>query len=158
MSAPRKGVCRDVGETLIELIITIAIMGITIPAVIGAVVVAIDSSSQDRRIVQAQQLLTSWSETIAQANTEASYTSASCPLSPSYYATGSFAPSPTLPSGFTASVATVDYWQASTGSFGGCALDEGIRRIHLQIAVTASLYPTFTVDRYVLLRRPCSSC
>jgi type II secretory pathway pseudopilin PulG len=158
MSIPRKGVCRDVGETLIELIITIAIMGITIPAVIGAVLVAVDSSSQDRRIVQAQQLLTSWSETIAKANTEASYTSAACPLPLSYYAAGSFAPSPVLPSGFMASVASVDYWQASTSSYGGCAQDEGIRRIHLQIAVTASLYPTFTVDRYVLVRRPCSAC
>ena len=148
---------RDVGETLMELIITIAILGITVPALIGAVLVAVDSSSQDRRIVQAQQMLTSWSETIAKANSDASYTS--CPAV-SYYATGSFAPTPALPAGFTASVvAPIDYWQSSSGSFQPCAADEGARRLHLRISVTAGLYPSFNVDRYVLVRKPwCSTC
>jgi type II secretory pathway pseudopilin PulG len=147
---------RDVGETLMELIITIAILGITIPALIGAVLVAVDSSSQDRRIVQAQQLLTTWSEAIAKANTDATYTA--CPA-PAYYATAPFAVSPAPPSGFTASVvAPIDYWQASTSSFQPCAADEGVRRIHLRITVNAALYPAFNVDRYVLVRRPCLTC
>ena len=61
------------GETLLEIIITIMIMGLAIPAVVGAVLAAVGSSSQDRRQVQAQQLLTSWSETIAKANTDTTY-------------------------------------------------------------------------------------
>jgi type II secretory pathway pseudopilin PulG len=147
---------RDVGETLIELIITIAIMAITIPALIGAVLVAVDSSSQDRRIIQAQQLLTTWSEAIAKANTDATYTA--CP-GPTYYSTPPFALSPAPPSGFTASVvAPIDYWQASSSSFQPCGSDEGLRRIHLRITVSAGLYPTFKVDRYVFVRRPCLTC
>ncbi len=149
---------REAGETLLELIITIAILGITVPALIGAVLVAVDSSSQDRRIVQAQQMLTSWSETIAKANTDTTY-APPCPA-PAYYSTLAFAPSPALPPRFTASVVTIDYWQASTNTFQQpCATDEGLRRVHLRITVDAALYPGFTVDRYVLVRRPClSSC
>jgi Tfp pilus assembly protein PilV len=152
---------RDVGETLIELIITIAILAITVPALIGAVLVAVDSSSQDRRIVQAQQMLSSWSEAIANANTNATYSA--CPAV-TYYSTGSFAPTPALPSGFTAAVVKIDYWDASASSFDPpappavatpCTADNGVRRVHLRITVNASLYPTFQVDRYVVVRRAC---
>ena len=79
----------EAGESLLEIIITIMIMGLAIPAVVGAVLAAVGSSSQDRRQVQAQQLLTSWSETIAKHNDDGSY--AACPAT-SYYATGTFRP------------------------------------------------------------------
>jgi type II secretory pathway pseudopilin PulG len=157
----KASVVRDVGETLLELIITIAILGVTVPALIGSVLVAVDSSSQDRRIVQAQQMLTSWSETIAKANTDATYGPYTLCPAPTYYATGTFAPTPALPSGFTASVVAIDYWKQTPlpGSFQSCAADEGVRRLRLRITVNAALYPTFNVERYVLVRKPwCSTC
>jgi type II secretory pathway pseudopilin PulG len=147
---------QDVGETLIEIIIAIALMGIAVPAIIGAVLVSIDSSMQDRRMAQAQQLLTTWSEHVAKGtvNNAAYGTCASPPI----YTSGTFALS-SVPSGFSASVGSTDYWSGT--AFGApCASDQGIRRVLLRIHVTAGLYPAFDSDRYVLVRKPCggSSC
>lgn len=149
---------RDRGESLLELIITIMIMGITIPAVVGAVLASVGSSSQDRRQIQAQQLITSWSETIAKANTDATYTEGSCPAT-TFYASGAFAPT-ALPSGFHPSVVSITYWNAVTGAFDGsaCATEKGIRQVRLRIDVDAGVYPGFSMDRYVIVRKPCVSC
>jgi type II secretory pathway pseudopilin PulG len=144
----------EAGESLLEIIITIMIIGLAIPAVVGAVLAAIGSSSQDRRQVQAQQLLTSWSETIAKHNDDGSYTA--CPAT-SYYATGTFAPA-AVPAGFAVSVASIDYWDTATSTFAGCAADKGIRRLRLRVNVDAGLYPSFAMDRYVIVRKPCLSC
>jgi type II secretory pathway pseudopilin PulG len=145
------------GESLLEIIITIMIMGLAIPAVVGAVMAAVGSSSQDRRQVQAQQLLTSWSETIAKANTDGTYGAyGACPPA-SNYATGVFAPAG-VPSGFSVSVVSIDYWDSTTSSFGGCPADKGVRRLRLRVDVNASLYPSFAMDRYVIVRKPCLAC
>ena len=119
--------------------------------------VAVDSSSQDRRIVQAQQMLTSWSETIAKANTDATYTVVSrSQLLRDWVVRADPGAAPRLHSigcGTDRLLAG-----RAAGSFQPCAADEGVRRLHLRITVNAALYPTFNVDRYVLVRRPCSSC
>jgi Tfp pilus assembly protein PilV len=144
------------GESLLEIIITIMIMGLAIPAVVGAVLAAVGSSSQDRRQVQAQQLLTSWSETIVKATTDSNYNSGNCQPA-SYYETGSFAPSPAAPAGFHATVVSIKYWTA--GAFAAaCASDEGVRQLQLRVTVDAALYPSFSVDRYVIVRKPCVAC
>jgi Tfp pilus assembly protein PilV len=142
------------GESLLEIIITIMIMGLAIPAVVGAVMAAVGSSSQDRRQVQAQQLLTSWSETIAKANTDTTYAAGNCQPA-SFYETGSFAPAP--PAGFHVTVVSVKYWTA--GAFGAaCSSDEGVRQLRLQVNVDAAVYPSFAMNRYVIVRRPCLAC
>jgi hypothetical protein len=140
----------------LEIIITIMIMGLAIPAVVGAVMAAVGSSSQDRRQVQAQQLLTSWSETIAKANTDASYAAGSCQPS-SFYETGSFAPAPAPSAGFHIAVVAVKYWAA--GAFDpACGNDEGIRQLKLRVTVDAGVYPSFAMDRDVIVRKPCVAC
>jgi type II secretory pathway pseudopilin PulG len=147
----------EAGESLLEILITIMIMGLAIPAVVGAVMAAVGSSSQDRRQVQAQQLLTSWSETIAKANTDGTYGAyGACPPG-SYYATAPFAPG-AVPAGFTVSVASIDYWDATTSTFGGCAADQGVRRLKLRVDVAAAVYPSFAMDRYIIVRKPCVAC
>ena len=158
MRANRDALSRgQAGESLLEIIITIMIMGLTIPAVVGAVLAAVGSSSQDRRQVQAQQLLTTWSETIAKANTDGTYGAyGACPPA-SNYATGVFSPA-AVPSGFAVSVVSIDYWDATTSSFGGCPADQGIRRLRLRVDVDADLYPSFAMDRYVIVRKPCLAC
>lgn len=143
----------DTGESLVELLITIVVIGIAVPALIGAVLLAIDSSSQDRRQAQAQGLLTSWSERIVEQTSDAT-AYGSCP-SLTKYAIAPYALSP-LPAGFHASVQSVQAW--SGAAFGGCAdPDSGIRLLRLRMHVDAALYPSFDLDQYVVLRKPCPS-
>jgi type II secretory pathway pseudopilin PulG len=155
----------EAGESLLEIIITIMIMGLAIPAVVGAVMAAVGSSTQDRRQIQAQQLLTSWSETIANANTDGNY-GAYTPCPPAnHYTSSPFAPA-NIPPGFQVSVVAVDYWDADasppSGAFVGCAAagaaDEGVRRLQLHVVVPAGLYPSFAMDRYFIVRKPCVAC
>jgi type II secretory pathway pseudopilin PulG len=152
---PTRG--NDRGESLIELLVTIVIIGITIPAIMGGVLISVAASSQDRRQVQAQGLLASWSATIARENnTDARYTS--CPAL-SYYATAPFAPA-SIPAGFTTSVVAITYWNTAAGTFGStCTVpDSGVRKLELKVAVTAALYPAFDVTQSIVVRKLCIAC
>jgi hypothetical protein len=131
-------------------------MGVAIPSIVGAVLLAVDSSSQDRRQVQAQRLLTSWSETIANGNSDLTYSVGSCPA-PAYYQSGAFAPSG-LPAGFHASVVSLKYWKAGAFDPSACSTEEGVRLIRIRISVDAALYPSFALDRDVVVRKPCVAC
>jgi hypothetical protein len=62
-----------------------------------------------------------------------------------------------LPAGFHVAVVAVNYWTA--GAFDpACSSDEGVRQLKLQVTVDASLYPSFVMDRYVIVRKPCVAC
>jgi hypothetical protein len=52
-------------------------------------------------------------------------------------------------------VVSIKYWTA--GAFGSaCGSDEGVRQLRLRVTVAAGLYPSFTMDRDVIVRRPCA--
>lgn len=154
---PSRSRGNDRGESLIELLVTIVIVGITVPAILGAVLISVAASSQDRRQVEAQGLLASWSATIARENnTDARYTN--CPAL-SYYATGPFAPAG-VPAGFTPSVVSITYWNTAAGTFGPtCTVpDSGVRKLQLRVSVTAALYPAFDVSQSIVVRKLCVAC
>ena len=146
----------DRGESLIELLITVVIIGITVPALMGAVLLTVAASSQDRRQVQAQALVSSWAETVARENkTDAAYTS--CPAL-SYYAQAPFAPG-AIPTGFTATVVSISYWNAASSQFNAtCAADPGIRLVQLKVSVPAGIYPAFDVSQSIVVRKLCLAC
>jgi type II secretory pathway pseudopilin PulG len=147
----------DRGETLVELLVTIVVLGLTIPALMGAVLISVSASSQDRRQVQAQALLNSWAETIERENsTDALYTN--CPAL-TYYETAPFAPA-SIPAGFTPSVVAITYWDTPSGTFVvACASpDSGVRKVQLKVTVVAGLYPAFDVTESIVVRKPCLAC
>lgn len=147
----------DRGETLIEILVTIVVIGITIPAIMGAVLLSVAVSTQDRRQVQAQALLASWGETIARENsTDLAY--ASC-VGLSFYSTAPYLPVG-VPTGFTASVVSINYWDTATGAYlSTCPVtDPGLRRVQLKVSVPAGLYPAFDVTQTVVVRKLCLAC
>jgi Tfp pilus assembly protein PilV len=137
----------DTGETLIELLVAIVILGIAVVAILGGIVVVVESSSMHRRQAQAQNGLRVWAEQISAA------TYSDCATA------GSFSlPSPSLPNGFTPTVTAVQYWSGTSFS-NSCASDQGIQKVTLRVAVAAGLYPGFTQSLDVVVRKPCvSSC
>jgi len=147
----------DGGETLIEILVTIVVLGLTIPALMGAVLISVSASSQDRRQVQAQALLNSWTETIArESSTDALYTN--CPAL-AYYEASPFAPAG-IPAGFTPSVVAITYWDTPSGTFVvACASpDSGVRKLQLKVSVAAGLYPGFDLTESIVVRKPCLTC
>ncbi len=126
------------GETLIELLITIAIMGIGLAAVIGAVLAAVDASSLHRNQVTAINDL----RTAAELVTRAAPSDCSGP--------GQVASVVTLPP--RVSVTAVQYWNGS--AFVGACGHHGLQRITLQVSVPSDLTPGFTQTLDVVVRNP----
>jgi type II secretory pathway pseudopilin PulG len=155
MSRPRPG-HGDAGESLVELLVTILILGTSAVAVMGAAAMAVGASTLDHRQTRAQAVLRTWGEAVAGVG-DAAY--GDC-LAAGGVASASPAPSP-LPAGFTASVSGVAYWDAATSTYvAGCPAggDPGLRRVTLRLVADSTLYPGFTETLDVVVRKPCTSC
>lgn len=144
MTGPRDRRGSDGGETLIELLVTIVLLGIAGVAILGAMMIAIDSSVLHRRQAQAQAGLRSWAEQ----------------LSGRYDDCATSYPGPTDgPAGFTWAVKNVKYWDGTAFVDTCPAPDKGIQRVTLEVDVPSSIYPGFTNRLDVVVRKPCeSSC
>jgi Tfp pilus assembly protein PilV len=159
MRRPRRPAPDDRGESLIEVLVTIVVIGLTVPAIMGAVLLSVGASDQDRRRVEAETLLATWAETIARETTDARYPA--CPV-PADYARAPFVP-PNVPNGFVPRVVSIDYWVKGAGAGPGtfstaCTADAGVRRLRLEVQVPANVLPAFAVDRTIVVRRPCVAC
>ena len=158
---------RDKGETLVELLVTIAILGTAVVGVMGAVATAVGASTLDRRQVQAEAVLRTWGENVAAVD-DAGY--GDCRSAAAVAATTP-APAP-LPAGFTASVTAVKYWTGTqflpadqlywngTAWVPACSpgADPGLRLVSLRLAANDLLYPGFTQNLDVVVRKPCAAC
>jgi Tfp pilus assembly protein PilE len=120
----------DDGETLIELIIAVAIMGITVVAIIGGIVTSILMSDIHRKQTTAGAYVRDYAEAVetyvAAGNFDAT-------ASPNY---GSSTVGFTAPSGFGASVTTVRCWNSTV--FGGCVAGSAVQQVTLSVASTDS--------------------
>lgn len=136
----------DRGETLIELLITIAIMGTGVAAVIGAVLAAVDASSLHRNQVLAISKLRTAAELVSRAGA-VSY--ADCA------GTGHIAAVSGLPTSGSdvAYVSAVAYWDG-TRFQSGCGTDAGLQRVTVTVDVPSQLMPSFTRSLDVVVRRP----
>jgi hypothetical protein len=146
--AARRTGSRDAGETLVELLITIMIMGISVAAVLGALVMAIGASKLHRNQAEAQDRLRNWAELVSGDTTYGD-----CPGT-----TSAFPAAPSMPTGMSATIAGVQYWDGSA-FVGGCPVsgDTGVQKVTLRVSVASSIHPAFTQDLDVIVRKPCTA-
>jgi type II secretory pathway pseudopilin PulG len=137
----------DDGETLVELLMTLMIMGIAVAAIMGAMMLAVDASSLHRKQAQSQALLRNWAESVSKAP----YTP--CPGTPAV------PPAPALPTGFSSSAPQVEYWDQDAGTFGACPVggDGGVQKVTLGITAPNAALPGFSERLAVMVRKPCVS-
>jgi type II secretory pathway pseudopilin PulG len=140
----------DRGETLIELLVTVIIMGIAVVALVGGVAVSIRMSDIHRKQAAAGAYVRAFAEAIETYVTR-----------PSKYAacagTGTYASAYTALDGdptYTAMITAVTYWNDSSSTFEThCTSDTGVQKVSLR--VTAGNTVAETLD--VIIRKPCRS-
>jgi prepilin-type N-terminal cleavage/methylation domain-containing protein len=121
------------GFTLVELMVTIAIMGIAFVAILTALGGMYKAKDEHRQLATAE----TWVRRYAESITNAAYVA--CATTSSYNG----ALTPAMPSGYTAAVTKVEYWDgsnapAATWPTTGCTVanDKGAQRITLTVTGT----------------------
>jgi Tfp pilus assembly protein PilV len=141
----------DSGESLIELLVAIVVIGIGVTALLGAWQIAVASSSLNANQSKAQAVVRSWAESISTVTDTGPYAYVPCAGAASIPAASG------LPTGFTAVVSGVQYWTVSGWSVACPATDLGAERVSLKVTSPAGLYPGISQTLDVVRRRPCTT-
>jgi type II secretory pathway pseudopilin PulG len=116
----------DEGVTLVELILTVAIMGIAVVTIVGGAMTSILDSDYNHKQADAANILQAYADSVAALAYQ--------PCSASY------APAYTPPTGYTVGIVGTEYWDTVTSAFiATCpAADFGLERLTLQVASSDS--------------------
>jgi Tfp pilus assembly protein PilV len=130
----------DRGESLLELLIAVAIMGVAVTAIIGGIGVSVMMSDIHRKQATAGTAVRDYGEAIMAGGYVSCATTASYPA-----AAGS------IPAGYAASVTSLKYWTGTTWA-SSCAPDKGLQQLTLQVASGDGRASESLV---VVVRKPC---
>ena len=133
---------RERGETLLELVIAIALMGLAIVAVMAGLTTTVLLSDVQKKEATAGTLVRSYAEALQQFVAGGHYVACA-----SSYVVPGFA----VPEGFTAKTGSVQYW---TGGLWLplCLPDRGLQKVRVSVA-SADGRASEYLD--VVLRKPC---
>jgi len=117
----------DEGETLIELIIAVAIMGIAVVAIVGGIATSILMSDVHRKQATAGASVRDYAEAVA-GHYNPSATPTYLPSAVGFAA----------PNGFTAAVTSVKCWNDTSNVFSDCTTANAVQQVTLSVASTDS--------------------
>lgn len=136
------------GETLIELLVTVLILGTAVVALVGGLGLAVRVSDMHRKQATAGAAVRAFAEAL-QTKVAANPTGyEECALNTSASYTSAYAGPPT---GYTASIDVVMYWNGSA-FVATCSPDLGVQRISITVASNDGR-ASESLD--VVLRKPC---
>jgi type II secretory pathway pseudopilin PulG len=140
----------DRGETLIEILVAVMIMGIAVVVLIGGVGTAVRMSGIHRQQAKADAYVRAFAEALETAVANSPSTYADCATTTTY---GSVYTPPDAT--YTASVTAVAYWSA--GAFGSTCVvgaDTGVQRVTLRVRSSDGMGDE-SID--LIIRKPCRS-
>lgn len=135
------------GESLLELLIAVAIMGIAVVAIMAGLVTSVLISDVHRKQATAGTAVRDYAEAMQTAVAGGNYMA--CGASSWYQSHSGF----TAPTGYTATVlsGSMRYWTGGAWQ-AGCSTDLGLQKLTVQVASNDGR-ATERVD--VVLRKPC---
>jgi type II secretory pathway pseudopilin PulG len=146
---PRRRRERDArGETLIELLVAMTILGIAVVALVGGIGTSVVMSDIHRKQATAEAVIHTYAEAIEGSVAAPTTSYVACPTLTTYGSPPGF----TVPSGFTATVTAIAYREASGAFATTCSSNIGIQRLTLSVrSGDAKAKETLNV----FLRTPC---
>lgn len=138
----------DSGETLVELVVAVAIIGIAAVAILGGLMVGIQTSVMHRNDATGGAYVRSFAEAIQTDVDNNGYKT--CANAQSGYALVTVRD---LPPGYTRAVTAVHSWNGS--AWGPCTAD-GLQRLDLKVTTTGDALHRADETLTVILRRPCN--
>ena len=147
---PGRGTARrsERGETLVEMIVSVAILGMAGVAILAGLLVSVRSSDVGRNQATGGAYVRSFAEAIQNYVDSNGYKA--CSTAASTYQS---VPVPDLPPGYTPSVTAVQSWNGS--AWGACAAT-GIQRLDLTVRTTGDSDHRADETLVVILRQPCN--
>lgn len=131
----------DRGETLLELVIALAILGIAVVAIVGGLSAAVMLSDVHRKQAAAGVAVRDYAEAMQTSVATGHYTACAAPSPVTF----------TPPTGYTSSILAVRFWNGSAWQ-PSCTTDIGLQRLTLQVA---SIDGRAAERLEVVLRKPC---
>ena len=147
----------DSGESLLELLVAVTIMGIALVAIVGGLVTAILMSDIHRKQATAGSTLRYYAEAVEASVGAASSAYIACATTTTYASPTGFS----APSGYAAQVTGVRYWNDVGRTFSSTcpSPDGGVQKVSLRVG-SSDGRASETVD--IVIRKPCrqsdSSC
>ena len=138
------------GETLVELLVAIVIMGITVVAVMGGFLTSIKLSDVHRKQATVGALARDYAEQVQRYTAGTGYlacagTAAYDPGTVGYALPADY-------SGYTAAVTSVRYWTATSTWAATCSSDRGLQQVTVQVSSPDGRAAESAV---VVVRKPC---
>ncbi len=139
------------GETLVEVIVAIAILNLAAVAILGGVVLAVKASDFNRKEANSGSAVRSAAEKIQNYVAAASGNYKNCAAADAYLAPSGVS----AVSGYTPSQAKAESWNGTTWTT--CSADNGVQRVKLTVSVAGDAqHSAVTETLYVVLRKACS--
>lgn len=133
------------GETLVEVLLAVAIMGIAAVAIMAGLTTSVLMSDIHRKQATAGAVVREFAEAVQHSVADGNYVA--CASTTSYSSPSGF----TVPSGYAKSVLSIRYWNGSTWQ-SSCSSDSGLQRLEMQIASSDG---RATEKVMVVVRKPC---
>jgi Tfp pilus assembly protein PilV len=145
----------DGGESLLEVLVALVIVGIAVVAVIGGLLTSVSVSDSHRKQASAAAFARNYAENVTTFVAGGGYSPCS--------STAAYTPSVvgfSVPSGFSATTVLVRYWINGAWTTSGCTAttDTGVQQVTVQVA---SPDGRASEQLVVVVRKPCgvgSSC
>lgn len=139
----------DGGESLIELLVSIALLGIASIAILASITMGLKAAALSSGMSSNQNILRNWAEVLEATPY------VDCATTKTYVAPVGMA----VPPNVTLTMLEMQYWNSEKNDFvAECGTDEGLQRVTLAATAASGTPDKPTVDELrVVIRKPCRS-